>query len=506
MNRATKQWKRRSAALCLAAFALLPAAAGAEGGSYLYSYTNRGVIDVSAPQPYLTGTIFDGASLGVELRQPEDLAEGGDGSFYVCDAGVSRIYRFDASFRLVRTIAGFEDPSAPDGKGSFNGPKGICLGTDGSLYVADTGNGRVVILDKDGKLIRIIDHPETGSEVLESTFKFVPLKVLADSSGRLFVLCKDVFEGLLQFSGSGTFVGFMGSNRVVPSAIELLWKKIMTEEQKSKLASFVPVEYTNISLDYQGFIYAVTSVRNVDSPIRRLNPSGNDVLVRSPINGSGKVIGDVLYVAYSDYPEVVTGPSSFVDITSDEYGNYYALDGRRGRVFGYDPDGNLLFVFGEMGTRQKGAVESPSAILYSGGDLYVLDRTLCQIIRFTPTEYTQLIHRAMQAYELQHYEESVALWQQIIRENSYFDLAYVKAGYGLYRLKRYTEAMEYFKIANVKTGYSKAFVEYGTDWMNRHFTAVALSVITGFAGLAAAIWLLRRRRKRKIMRKGAVKP
>jgi tetratricopeptide (TPR) repeat protein len=498
INSAMKKTQVLLAIICTLIVVIQSSTVSAAGQSYLYSYTNQGIVDVSAPQAYLTETIHTAQSLGVSFKQTEDMTLDNKGNLYICDSGVNCIYEFDALFKLVRTIDGFKNPlnENPD---TFNAPKGICFDSLNNLYIADSGNNRVVVLNEKGNLLKTIENPKETSDVLEDTFQFIPLKLIVDSSNRLFVLCKNVFEGIIQFSESGMFVGFIGSNRVVPSAIELLWKRIMSEEQKGKLSSFVPVEYTNISLDSQGFIYAVTSVRNVENPIRRLNPSGNDVLVRKPINGSNKVSGDALYVAYSDYNEVTTGPSSFVDITSDEYGNFYALDGKRGRVFAYDSDGNMLFVFGALGTRQKGAVESPSAILYNAGKLYILDRSLCQIITYVPTEYAQLIQRAMEAYYQQRYEVSVDLWQQVIRENSYFDLAYVKAGYGLYRLERYDEAMAYFKIANVKTGYSKSFVQYTSEWLNKNFDLVALTVISGVILLAGIIFMARRyARKRKV--------
>ncbi|MFA6736227.1 MAG: hypothetical protein WCR87_04835 [Saccharofermentanales bacterium] len=447
------------------------------GESYLYSYTNQGVIDVSAPPSYLTDKVHTSTSLGVELVQPEDMTTDKHGNFYICDAGANSIYVFDNGFKWIRTIDRFERPLLGEGTETFSKPEGIFVDDSGKLFVADTGNSRVVIMDQAGSNVTILKDPQIQTDILDDGFQFIPRKLLVDSSGRLFVLCKNVFDGILQFSESGKFIGFIGSNRVVPSAIELIWKKIMSEEQKGKLSSFVPVEYTNFSLDHQGFIYAVTSVMNVNSPIRRLNPSGNDVLVRNPINGSLEVAGDVLYVGYSNYSEVITGPSSFVDITNDDFGNYFVLDGKRGRVFGYDPDGNMLFVFGNIGTRQEGSFESPSAIQYIDGSIMVLDRTLCQVITFKPTEYAKLIQSAMQAYFDQRYEESVRLWKQILKRNSYFDLAYVKAGYGLYRLESYKEAMEYFKKANVKSGYSKAYQEYKNVWLNTHFDNIALSLL-----------------------------
>ena len=209
------------------------------------------------------------------------------------------------------------------------------------------------------------------------------------------------------------------------------------------------------------------------------------------------MVGDELYVSYSNLDSVTTGPSSFVDITSDSYGNYYALDGKRGRVFAYDVDGNLLYAFGALGTGQKGALESPSAILCDQDCLYIVDRTLCQVIRFEPTDYALLIRSAMEAYYQQEYEQSVDLWQQVLTKNSYFDLAYVKAGWGLYRLGRYEEAMESFKVANAKSGYSKAYEQYSAAWLDEHFTAVALAVISGVILLVIIIVLIYQYRRNK---------
>ena len=238
----------------------------------------------------------------------------------------------------------------------------------------------------------------------------------------------------------------------------------------------------------------------MDSPIRRLNPSGEDVLVRSPTNGSKEVVGDALYTAYSKYSEVSTGPSSFVDITSDQKGNYYALDGNRGRVFAYDEEGNMLFVFGSMKTGQKGSLESPSAIEYVDGKIYILDRALGSVLSYQPTEYVQCIHQAMEAYLQQDYQKSVELWKQLIRQNSNLDVAYVKAGYGLYRLKQYEEAMEYFKLVNAKSAYSKAYQQYMDIQLNRYFNlivALVLIVVLLIVAAVTAFAMVRRKRTKK---------
>lgn len=481
--------------LCVVILCPLSAVASGEGESYLYSYTNEGIVDVSAPQPYLVDTVYTNQVLGTDFSSPEDMTRDGDGNFYICDSVTNSIYLFDEQWKLKKTIRTFENNGREDG---FNAPMGICVDADKNLFIADAGNSRIVTLDPEGRLIQLIEKPQ--SDILADDFAFIPQKVLVDSANRIFVLCKNVYEGILQFSESGAFIGFVGSNKVVASPLDVLWKKIMTQTQRSKMDSFIPVEYTNISLDYQDFIYAVTSVSNVDSPIRRLNPSGEDVLVRSPTNGSKEVVGDALYTAYSKYSEVSTGPSSFVDITSDQKGNYYALDGNRGRVFAYDEEGNMLFVFGSMKTGQKGSLESPSAIEYVDGKIYILDRALGSVLSYQPTEYVQCIHQAMEAYLQQDYQKSVELWKQLIRQNSNLDVAYVKAGYGLYRLKQYEEAMEYFKLVNAKSAYSKAYQQYMDIQLNRYFNlivALVLIVVLLIVAAVTAFAMVRRKRTKK---------
>lgn len=458
--------------------------------SYTYVYTDEGVIDVASPQAYLPENIYEGSDLGISLKSPEDLAIDSENNCYICDAGTNSIYIISPNMKLLRTITSFKNMGKSD---TFKGPKGIYVQTDGTLYIADSQNKRIVVLDKHDQLVRIIGTPK--SEVLPADFQFIPQKVLVDNSQRVFVLSKNVYEGILQFSNDGNFIGFVGSNQVVISPLTLIWKKIMSEEQKSKLESFVPVEYTNFSLDYKGFIYAVTSVKNVTNPIRRLNPSGNDILVRNPIDGSKKVTGDVLYNSYGTTG--IEGPSSFVDITSDEKGNYYALDDKRGRIFGYDEDGNMLFVFGSRNSGQKGSFESPSAIQFHNGKIFILDRALCQLIIFKPTEYSNLIQKAMNAYIQQDFSQSVILWEKLIQLNGNFDLAYYKAGYGLYHLQKYEKAMQYFKLVNAKTAYSMAFEKNSRISANRNFNKIAGVIVVFLLCIIIIIFMKHRIRRRK---------
>lgn len=456
---------------------------------YSYTTTDEGTLDVAAPQAYLPSNVYDSKDLGVELSSPEDLLFDGQGNLYICDAKQNAIFVFSPQLQLMKVIDSFNNNGTTD---TFSSPYGIYLTPNGDLYVADYGNQRVVALNPQNEAFLILQNLD--SDMLSETFVFQPQKVLVDNTNRLFVLSKNVNEGILQFTADGRFLGFYGSNTVSANLIDMIWKEIMTEEQTDKLTQFVPIEYTNFSLDYKGFIYAVTKSSDVNEPIRRLNLFGGDVLVRNPIDGSELVVGDVSY----PYAGVsgITGPSSFVDITSDELGNLYALDDKRGRVFSYDEEGNLLFVFGSLNSGQTGSFASPSAITYYNHKVYALDRANAELIVFEPTEYTRIMEEAMSSYLLQEYEKSLSLWEEIIKRNNNCDLAYYKAGYCLYRLKNYPKAMEYFQLVNAKEAYSEARAKQTQIDMNENFGIIA--TVVAVVGIAAVtVLLIRYRRKKK---------
>lgn len=470
------------AAVLLLSTTVLSVAASDPYQGYSYTTTDEGTLDVAAPQAYLPAAVYNAKDLGVQLSSPEDLLFDSEGNLYICDAGVNAIYVFSPKMELLKTIDSFTNNGETD---TFSSPYGIFLTNNGVLYVADYGNQRVVAIDGDGTAVKIIQKPD--SDLLSSTFVFQPQKVLVDNTNRIFVLSKNVNEGIMQFTQDGVFLGFYGSNTVSASLIDQIWKEIMTEEQTQKLTQFVPIEYKNMSLDYKGFIYAVTKASDVNEPIRRLNLFGGDVLVRSPIDGTELVVGDLSY----PYAGVtgITGPSSFVDITSDELGNYYALDDKRGRVFAYDEEGNLLFVFGSLNSGQTGSFASPSAIVYQDHKVYALDRSNCELIVFEATEYAQLMEEAMSSYLLQDYEKSLQLWEEIIKRNNNCDLAYYKAGYCLYRLKDYKRAMDYFKLVNAKEAYSEARVKQTQLDMNENFEVYA-SVLAAVVLVAVVVWFV----------------
>ena len=86
---------------------------------------------------------------------PRGLAVGPDGTLYIADTGHHRIRKVDTN-GIITTIAGltgqpgFLGDGGPASSAKLNSPYGLALGPDGSLYIADTFNYRVRRVGPDG--------------------------------------------------------------------------------------------------------------------------------------------------------------------------------------------------------------------------------------------------------------------------------------------------------------------------------------------------------------------
>lgn len=459
--------------------------------SYTYSMAKGRPSVVSSPVPYVPSQIVDTKVLGVDMQSPEDIMKDDEGNFYIVDSGTNSIICVNKEWKVTKVIDTFDNNGKKD---TFNKPQGAFISKNGNMYIADTENRRIVILREDGSFAGQISKPE--SDILPANFVFYPRKVAVDSSGRIFVVARGIYEGLMEFYSDGAFSGFIGSIPVKVDPVELFWKSIMTKEQKSKMLQFIPVEYTNLFLDTLGFLYTVSLSETNSTPIRRLNPSGQDVLIRNPVVDV-PIKGDFVL----DYSVSLTGPSTLIDICADDYGIYSALDSKRGRIFSYDEDGNLLFVFGGTATDQIGTFNMPSAIETDGENLIVVDTALARITIFEPTEFARLVKKGVNLYQTGNYEESINIWNSVLKLNANFDLAYSKIGRVHLREKRYDEAMKYFKLSYDKKNYSKAYFKYRKEVLRKSF-GKAMSILAVI--IAAIIIYKKLQRKRRAYSVGRI--
>lgn len=428
--------------------------------------TMMSIIDYVSPVAYLYDTLSEEEIASQKRGETEEER--------VC-------YEYWSQFLMSET----DDPSAD----ALVSPEGVFVTTDGTLYIADTGNNRIVKMQMPEnvdkwkleryEVVETITKPE--SSILSESFEFKPTALVLDAANRIYVNIKNDNSGIMQLSADGEFMGYYGAQKVSGSVFQWFLQLFQTAEQRARTVRTVPRVYNNIAIDSKNFVWiTANSMENFDmfshltsgdsatAPVKRLNPSGDDVLVR---NGIWAPAGDV--------PENVDDVSSIVDVAiKGDTGIYTLVDDKTNKLFTYDSEGNLLYAFGGSGS-QLGVFTLITAAVYQGTDLLVMDKTTGCITRFKQTDYAAQIEVALNADAEREYEKAEEAWKYVQKLNSNFDLAYIGLAKSYLRaaaqaqpdeaLGLYQNAMDYYELARDTAGYSKAFKEWRSlivrDWL-----------------------------------------
>ena len=452
----------------------VPAAVFADG-SYTYNYDYWGDVQYS-PDVYTVARVFTSADLGLEQRMKTPAGLFADGNrIYICDSGNNRILELEMEspedLELVRIIDSFQGDVEVT---TLSNPTDIVVSEDGNLFIADQGNKRILKLD--GDLNYLAHYEKPIDNTLDPATPFQPNKLAVDTAERVYCIAGGINQGLIKYENDGTFSGFVGATKVTFDWTDYLWKKFASQEQRAQMVSFVPTEYTNIYMDHEGFIYGTIGATSDDDEskdvVRKLNLMGKDILVR---NGNYPIIGDLYQSSGGNY----SGPSFFADITVLENDIYVCLDRNRGRLFGYDDQGRMVFAFGGNGN-MDGYFRRPVAVEHIGNDLFVLDTLDCALTVFVPTEFGNLIYDAVDQFDEGDYEASTASWERVMALNGNYDLAYIGLGRSLLRQERYHEAMEYFELKYDGRNWSKAYKQYRKEWVQEHILPIVIVILALF--------------------------
>lgn len=373
------------------------------------------------------------------LDAPEDLCVDENGTIYVCDTGNRRI----AVLSKEETVSYIEG-------GELIKPTGI-FAARGILYVADYGAQMVYLYDMEGKLLQKIDRPE---EAILGKTKFVPMKLTVDKRGNIYVVSEGSVAGMLQVDPQGRFQGYFASNQTNTTFKMILQKTIFTQEQLNKLFKNTPPSVTNTAIDSQGLIYTVTKGLAGQS-IKKLSISGKNLFASNSVSAS-----------------------DMIDVTVDRNGNVFGLS-ESGTIMEYDSYGTLLFAFGSKSDTmdRNGLLTGPAAIdVLEDGRLVVLDKAKGLLVFYEPTEFANQVHLGITYYKDGKYAESETIWQDIKKMNSAFLLSYDALAKSSYKRQEYETALDYYKIAENKTGYSQTFWVLRNQWIEHNIGAMLLMI------------------------------
>jgi tripartite motif-containing protein 71 len=149
-----------------------------------------------------------------ELGGPADLGGAGlsgagsaavsaaTGDLYVADSGHNRVLSYSPTGSLLARVgAGGGDGSSGSAPGAFNHPGAVAVAPSGYVFVADTGNNRVVKLRPDGSFVGQFGVIGSGDGRLHS-----PTGVAVDAAGRVY----DLNNRVEVFDESGHYLARWG--------------------------------------------------------------------------------------------------------------------------------------------------------------------------------------------------------------------------------------------------------------------------------------------------------
>lgn len=404
-------------AICI--LALLPVSVSAESAA---TYTYAPGIDggwVRTQDAYQATEVI---LQEVTLTQPQDMLVS-DGILYIADTGSGRVILYNLATKEVTEW----------GVGALTSPAGLYLTEDKQLYVADNSAGEVVVINEQGDVTRRYGRPTTVTFGSDTTYR--PSKLVVNASGTIYVVSEGSYDGMIQLDENGEFLGYFGYNNNPLTAWDYIADYFFTDEMKAQLTNRVPYSFKNTAIDEKGMIYTVTQSAEGNA-LKKHDVAGHNLF-------------DNEMVDETDFVDVCVGPGKRV----------YTVTGT-GLLFEYDANGEVLFTFGgrAIAEERNGVFTTVSAITCDeDGRLYVLDaeRGLVHILK--ATDYARNYHDAIDLYNAGDYEGSALLWQHIkaVGGTSFYVENYL--GQCLFEQGDYRGAAAHYKLAGNTDGYSDAY-------------------------------------------------
>lgn len=399
-------------------------------------------------------------SLG--LKEPEDLFVY-DNTLYIADTGNKRVVLYDIDTQSVDLI--IEDSN-------LKKPRGIYV-TDEAIYIADSGSEAVIKFTHDGNYIESIERP-TDIAFGETPFK--PMKIAVDTKGNMYLIGEGVLNGIIQLSNSGKFLGYFATNKVQLTFVQQLQDMFFTEAQMENLQSRVPITMTNTFVDSENIVYSTTIGSNARNRLAKHNTAGSNI-----------------------FNEYLRAPDDLIDVYVDENGVIYSAS-LYGLVWVYSNDGMFIHAFG--GNHQSediaGLFSNLSAIAVdSQGRIWAADSETSYIQSFVPTAYSTEIYQAVDAFKNGLYHEAEDLWLNILQKNQMLRLAHEGLGKIYLYTERYEDAMKHLEIARSKYYFSQAYWEVRNEWLQGNLSTLILLFVAFIIGSQVIKFVDKKRRMKK---------
>ncbi len=310
-----------------------------------------------------------GSPLDAKLASPRGLAVDAAGNLYVADTGNHRVRLIDFENEEISTVAGdgiprYAGDGEPATQASLQSPVSLALDADGALWIADTGNRRIRRVDSDGLIQTEAGNgqmgPQTEGVPAIQTALVEPTGIGLGPEGALFIADAGAHRVFLVHPATGLITTVAGTGN----------PGFTGDGQRASQGDFF--RPTRVLLGPQG---GLTILDRGNSRIRRVGPR-RKILETVGGNGSPLFIGDAIERVYS----VLNHPA---DLIADRDGNLYfsdsghqlvrKIEAANSRVFSVGGTGQTGFS-GDGGDGREAQLSLPLGLALDNQDgLYVAD-------------------------------------------------------------------------------------------------------------------------------------
>lgn len=269
-----------------------------------------------------TVAVINGDEVMGMLKQPSGLFfDEIKKRLYVADSGNNRLVSFDSEFKYLAELS----------NENIAIPVSLVRDKQGRFFILDRGKADIVFIDLEKKIVK--SFPLTGVPIGKE--QFLPGRIAIDKADRLYIIDK-LNKRLLVVEQTGVFV------------------REITVKDKSFWG------FTDVRVNDKGEVYAIDTL-------------GGVVYV---FDDKGAVISK--FGSREDKKGVFRFP---VSLALDKNGLIYVADQHAGKIFVFDKKGNFQYTIAKPGVK-TGELSSPSYIFIDkDGKLYIIDANRVQVFK-----------------------------------------------------------------------------------------------------------------------------
>ena len=338
-----------------------------------------------------------GPAVQAQLDSPLGVAVDAAGNLYIADTYNHRIRRVDPS-GTITTVAGTGGPGysgdgGPAVQARLHYPAGVAAAAAGNLYIADTGNHRILWVEPSGTITTVAGtgvpgHTGDGGPAVQAQLRF-PGDVAVDATGNLYIADTDN-DRIRRVDPSGTITTVAGTGEPGHTG---------DGGPAVQARLYSPAD---VAVDAAGNLYIADTYND---RIRRVDPSGTITTVADGLSNPAGVAVDAagslfiaefrnhhsLWVGLSGTIAGLSGPGG---VAVDAAGNLYITESGNHRILWVGPSGTITTVAGtgERGYGGDGGPAVQAQLRFPGdvavdatGNLYIADTDNDRIRRVDPS-------------------------------------------------------------------------------------------------------------------------